>query len=203
MRHDDLVPVIALSPDDERLVTVTEEGEMRVWNFRTGECLTPGVRDTPIDTIGQEGIVVARVSDDAKSLLYRVSEHAFFSHPMPPKGVKLPEWFLQFAEGLARRHLTADGRLEDLTLEDFEQRVAAVPKTPAPGEEIPMLWAQWLLTPPATRPLSPMDDMLFDQYVISLKEQGSPAAAREYLRYRPGDQEARDRAAKFVPAAPK
>lgn len=198
MRHDSFVSVITLSPDDERLVTITDEGEMRVWNFRTGDCLTPGIRDTPRESLEQEGIVVARVSDDAKTLLFRVSEHAFFSLPMPPKDTRLPEWFLQFAEGLGRRRLTPDGRLESLTLEDFQQRAAAIPKTPAPGEEIAVLWAKWLLTPSATRPLSPFDEQPFDAYLLSLKDQGSPAAAREYLRYRPKDRDMIDRAAKFV-----
>jgi len=198
MRHDSFVSVIALSPDDQRLVTITDEGEMRVWNFRTGYCLTPGIRDTPRESLEQEGIVVARVSDDAKTLLFRVSEHAFFDMPMPPKDTVLPEWFLQFAEGLGRRHLTSDGRLESLTLEDFQQRAAAIPKTPAPGEEIAVLWARWLMAPSATRPLSPFDEQPFDAYLLSLKDQGSPAAAREYLRYRPRDRDMIDRAAKFV-----
>jgi serine/threonine protein kinase/WD40 repeat protein len=198
MRHDSFVSVITLSPDDERLVTITDEGEMRVWNFRTGDCLTPGIRDTPRESLEQEGIVVGRVSDDAKTLLFRVSEHAFFSLPMPPQDTRLPEWFLQFAEGLARRHLTADGRLESLTFEDFAQRAAAIPKAPAPGEEIAFLWARWLMTPSATRPLSPFDEQPFDAYLLSLKDQGSPAAAREYLRYCPKDRDMIDRAAKFV-----
>jgi hypothetical protein len=203
MRHDSFVSVIALSPDDERLVTITDVGEMRVWNFRTGDCLTPGIRDTPRDSLEQEGIVVARVSDDGKSLLFRVSEHGFFTVPMPPKGTRLPEWFLQLAEGLGRRHLTEEGRLESLTLEDFEQRAAAIPKTAAPGEEVATLWAKWMLSPSATRPLSPFDEQPFNEYLLSLKDQGSPAAAREFLRYRPTDRDAINRAAKFVPAPPK
>jgi len=203
MRHDSFVSVIALSPDDERLVTITDDGELRVWNFRTGDCLTPAIRDTPRDSLEQEGIVVARVSDDGKSLLFRVSEHGFFTVPMPPKDTRLPEWFLRLAEGLGRRHLTEEGRLESLTLEDFEQRAAAIPKTPAPGEEVATLWAKWMLAPSATRPLSPFDEQPFNEYLLSLKDQGSPAAAREYLRYRPTDRDAMNRAAKFVPPPPK
>jgi serine/threonine protein kinase/WD40 repeat protein len=203
LRHESYVPVLALGQDDQRLVTVTDEGEMRVWHFRTGDCLTPGVRDTPRQNTEQPGIVVARVSQDDKTLLFRVSEHAFFSVPMPPKGVVLPEWFLKFAEGLARRHLTPDGRLETLGLEEFDAAVAALPKTAAQGDEIALRWAKWLLTPAATRSLSPMDDMPFDEYLRSLKAQGSPAAAREYLRYRPQDRDAAELSKKLVPALPK
>jgi len=203
MKHDTFVPVLALSPDDERLVTVTDDGELRVWNMRTGDCLTPGIRDTPRERSDQEGIVVARVSDDAQSILFRVSGHGFFSAPMPPKDTVLPEWFLKFAEGLARRHLTANGRVEEVSLDDYEATIAAIPKTAAAGEETAFRWAKWLLAPTATRPLSPVDEQPFEDYLLALKKEGSPAAARELLRYRPNDKEAVERAKSLAPAPSK
>ena len=203
MQHDSYVPVIALSPDDQRIVTVTDEGEMRVWELRTGDCLTPGVRDTPRNSTEEEGIVVARVSDDGSSVLFRVSGHGFFSAAMPPKGVVLPEWFLKFAEGLARLRLSPGGNLEEVPLDDFEASVAAIPKTPGKGEDTAVTWARWLLSSAATRPLSPFERQTFDDYLRSLKEQGSPAAARELIRYRPKDRDAVERAKLLVPALPK
>ena len=203
MQHDSYVPVIALSPDDQRIVTVTDEGEMRVWELRTGDCLTPGVRDTPRNSTEEEGIVVARVSDDGSSVLFRVSGHGFFSAAMPPKGVVLPEWFLKFAEGLARLRLSPGGNLEEVPLDDFEASVAAIPKTPGKGEDTAVTWARWLLSSAATRPLSPFERQTVDDYLRSLKEQGSPAAARELIRYRPKDRDAVERAKLLVPALPK
>lgn len=203
MQHDSFVPVIALSPDDERLVTVTDEGEMRVWNVRTGDCLTPGIRDTPRNSSEEEGIVVARVSEDGSEVLFRVSGHGFFSAPMPPKGEPLPEWFLKLAEALARRHLSSNGRIDEVTVEDYDAAIAAIPKTPAKGEETAFRWAKWLLAEPFKRPLSPVEDQTFDDYLKSLRENGSPAAARELLRYRPKDRDAIERAALLVPTPPK
>ena len=203
MQHHSYVPVLALSPDDQRLVTVTDEGELRVWQLRTGDPLTPGIRDTPRSSSEEEGIVVARVSDDGASVLFRVSGHGFFSAAMPPKGTPLPEWFLKLAEGLARLRLTHSGNLEDLSLEDYEAAVAGIPKTAAKGEETAVTWARWLLATAATRPLSPFERQSFDDYLASLKQQGSPAAARELLRFRPKDRDAADRAKLLVPALPK
>ncbi len=203
MQHHSYVPVIALSPDDKRLVTVTDEGELRVWELRTGDCLTPAIRDTPRSSSDEEGIVVARVSDDGSQVLFRVSGHGFFSAAMPPKGAVLPEWFLKLAEGLARRHLTPEGNLKDVSLEDFQAAAAAVPKKSAPGEETAVQWTGWLLDSATSRPLSPFEHQTFDEYLRSLKEQGSPAAARELLRYRPQDREAAARAKLLVPALPK
>jgi len=203
MQHRSYVPVLAISPDDRRLVTVTDEGELRVWELRTGECLTPGIRDTPRSSSDEEGIVVARVSDDGSNVLFRVSGHGFFSADMPPKSAVLPEWFLQLAEGLARRHLTPDGNLKAVSLEDYEAAVASIPKKPAKGEETAVSWARWLLATAASRPLSPLEQQPFEEYLTSLKQQGSPAAARELLRYRPKDREAVERAKLLIPALPK
>ncbi len=203
MQHDSYVPVIALSPDDQRLVTVMDDGEMRVWELRTGDCLTPGIRDTPRNSADEEGIVVARVADDGASVLFRVAGHGFFSAAMPPKGTVLPDWFLKLAEGFARLRLNAVGNIEEVPLDDYEAAVAAVPKTPAKGEEIALTWARWLLATPTTRPPSPFEPQSFDDYLRSLKEQGSPAAARELLRFRPKDRDAAERAKLLVPALPK
>ncbi|MCF7787249.1 MAG: protein kinase [Prosthecobacter sp.] len=203
MQHRSYVPVIALSPDDQRLVTVTDEGELRVWELRTGDALTPGIRDTPRTSDDEEGIVVARVSEDGSSVLFRIAGHGFFTSPMPPKGTPLPEWFLKFAEGLARVHLNPAGNLEDVSLDDYEAAVAAIPKTPAKGEETAVTWARWLLATASTRPLSPFERQSFDEYLDSLKQQGSPAAARELIRFRPKDRDAVDRAKLLVPALPK
>ena len=203
MQHDSYVPVIALSPDDQRLVTVTDDGEMRVWELHTGDCLTPGIRDTPRSSDEEEGIVVARVSDDGASVLFRVAGHGFFSAAMPPKGTVLPEWFLKLAEGLARLRLNPVGNIEEVPLDDYEAAVAAIPKTPAKGEETALTWARWLLATAATRQLSPFESQSFDDYLRSLKEQGSPAAARELLRFRPKDRDAAERAKLLVPALPK
>ncbi|WP_395751253.1 protein kinase domain-containing protein [Prosthecobacter sp.] len=203
LSHKITVPVIALSPDDQRLVTVSDDGELRVWEIRTGECLTPGIRDTPRANSDEQGIVVARVSDDGRSVLFRVSGHGFFSADMPPQNVSLPEWFLRLAEGLARRHLTAEGNIKDVSLEDYESAVASIPKKPAKGEETALSWATWLLAPPSTRPISPLQKLPFEDYLKSLKDNGSPAAARELLRYRPKDKDAADRSKLLVPSLPK
>ncbi len=203
MQHDTYVPVLALSPDDQRLVTVTDDGELRVWQLHTGDCLTPGIRDTPRSSADEEGIVVARVSDDGASVLFRISGHGFFSAPMPPKSATLPEWFLNLAEGLARLHLTPTGNIKEVSLEDYEAAVAAIPRKPAKGEETAVNWARWLLATASTRPISPLEKQSFDDYLASLKAQGSPAAARELLRYRPKDRDAADRAKLLVPALPK
>jgi serine/threonine protein kinase/WD40 repeat protein len=203
LQHHSYVPVLALSPDDKRLVTVTDEGELRVWELATGDCLTPAIYNTPRSSSEEQGIVVARVSDDGHSVLFRVSGHGFFSAAMPPEATILPEWFLRLAEGLARLNLAPDGNRKEVSLDEYEAAVAAIPKHAVKGQDTALSWARWLLAPAASRPLSPIEKQSFEDYLHFLKAQGSPAAARELLRFRPRDRDAADRARLLVPALPK
>ncbi|MDP3377420.1 MAG: hypothetical protein Q8S53_03580, partial [Brevundimonas sp.] len=137
LRHDSFVGALALSPDATRLVTVTDEGEIRIWDTRTGDCLTPGIRQGP-------GITDVQITADSTDLLYR-NDDGWFSLPMPPVAPELPSWFLDLAEGLARRRLTEDGKLETLTLGDEQRAISALPLTLPPGAELAHRMAEWLL----------------------------------------------------------
>jgi hypothetical protein len=141
LRHESYVPVLALGQDDQRLVTVTDEGEMRVWHFRTGDCLTPGVRDTPRQNTEQPGIVVARVSQDDKTLLFRVSEHAFFSVPMPPKGVRAAGVVPEVRRGPRKTSSHAGWPPGDPRIGGIRRCGGRLAQNSRPGDEIALRWA--------------------------------------------------------------
>ncbi|MEQ2006151.1 MAG: hypothetical protein ABMA26_05075, partial [Limisphaerales bacterium] len=139
---------------------------------------------TPVEVKERPKGLMAHLKHAAQKVVTKVKKM------MKPE-VKVHKEVIINSESLETRvAVSEDGRLESLTLEDFEKRAATIPKTPVPGEEVAVLWAKWMLAPSATRPLSPYDDQPFDVYIRSLKDQGSPAAAREYLRYRPKDPDA-------------
>ncbi len=182
-QHQSFVDVIALSPDEKRLVTITEQGEIRVWDVETGDCLTPGVLEGL-------GITHAMVSDDGTQIRYRMDGQGWYSLPMPPEQVQIPEWFLNLAEALARSHLDEDGKTHRLSLEDLQKARAAVPTRPGAADLIAAKWASWLLADPERRPLTPVDGEPFDDYLKSLLDQKSLYAAEEVLRFRPHQPEA-------------
>ncbi|MFM7605713.1 MAG: WD40 repeat domain-containing protein, partial [Prosthecobacter sp.] len=175
MPHNSLVEVLALSPDDETLATFTEKGDMRVWRFRTGEGLTPPIRQGA-------GFVQARVSDDGKELLFRLQKLGWFTMPMPVQNAMLPEWFLRFAETLAGNRLTPSGRMEELDITDYQQAVAEVQKQ-AKGSDAASRIARWLLANPAERSLNPQSDMPLPDYRKMIEH--NPAALDEWKRFRP------------------
>jgi WD40 repeat protein len=176
LRHRAFVSALALSPDAERLVTVTDEGEIRVFETATGNGLTPGIREG--GTVTQ-----VTVTDDGARLLYRAEGEGWFSMPMPPRAVFAPEWFLDLAEGLARRKLSPDGKVEPLSLQDFRERVRQIPVVVTETERAAARWAAWLLADPQTRPLSPLEDESFAEYVSTLRRTETPHAAAEASRY--------------------
>jgi hypothetical protein len=106
---------------------------------------------------------------------------------MPPRAVYLPEWFLEVAEGLARRRLTSEGKPETLSLANFQATTRKIPKVVSESEATAARWAKWLLANPEERPLSPMDEDSFSEYLKSLRKEGTPYAAAEVRRYRPHD----------------
>ncbi|MBK8094574.1 MAG: protein kinase [Verrucomicrobiaceae bacterium] len=176
MQHDSFVEVLALSPDDQTLVTFTEKGDMLLWRVRTGEGLTPAVRHAT-------GPVQARVSDDGKTVLFRLQNAGWFTMPMPAQNAVLPEWFLQFAEALAGNRLTEDGRMESLDLTAYQAATAAIPKTAArPEETAATRLAHWLLESPARRPLAPELDEPLPDYLDYLRAHSASKEATRELR---------------------
>lgn len=172
MPHNSFVEVLALSPDDETLVTLTEKGDMRVWRFRTGEGLTPPIRHGT-------GFVQARVSDDGKELLFRLQKLGWFTMPMPEQHALLPEWFLRFAETLAGNRVTPTGRIEELDLNAHEDAVAEAQKQ-AKGSDAASRIARWLLADPAKRPLHPQSDVSLPDYLKMLEQ--NPTIMDEWKR---------------------
>lgn len=181
LRHDSFVSALALSPDEKRLATVSDEGEIRIWDTTTGDCLTPGIREGA-------GITELHISDNGQRLIFKAARHGWFSLPMPPERVQLPEWFRHLAEALARRRLTDAGKVELLTLDDLKKAIAAVPKVAAGTNDLASRWAAWLLADPEKRPLSPLEDESFDSYLETLAKNAAPAAAAEAQRYRPNQE---------------
>lgn len=177
LRHDSFVSALALSADARHLVTVTDEGEIRVWDAASGDCLTPGIRQGA-------GIDEVHVSDDGRRLVFRIDQQGWFSLPMPVTGARLPGWFLDLAESLARRRLSADGKAQALDLEDQRAAIQGVPARGPETEAVARRWAGWLLADPDRRPLSPSEDESLSEYLQGLGKQG-PNAQNEASRYRP------------------
>ncbi len=178
IRPENFVSALAMTPDGKRLVTVTDDGQIRVWETAFGNCLSPAIH------VGS-GIDQVHLAEAGKQLIFRVAKEGWFSLPMPPESLQLPLWFLDLAEGIARRRLTSEGKTQSLTLEDQQRAADAIPKNAVGVEATALRWARWLLTTPDQRSLSPQDDQNFEDYMESLKMNPSPAAAAEVLRLRP------------------
>jgi eukaryotic-like serine/threonine-protein kinase len=172
IRPENFVSNLALTTDGTQLVTITDTGEIRVWETGRGNSLTPPIR-------AGAGINAVHISEDATRLIYRLPESGWFSLPMPPKNIRLPGWFLDLSEALARRRLTSEAQAETLTLDDLKKAIAAVPDQPSPEDAIAHRWAQWLLAEPGRRALSPQDDQSLEAYLDALKKNPSPAAIEE------------------------
>ncbi len=177
IRHDSFVNALALSGDARQLVTVTDAGEIRVWDAHTGDCLTPGLRQG-------SGLTEIHVSADGRTMIFRMEDQGWFSLPMPEIPEPLPGWFLDLAEAMAHRRLSADGKAQTLSLAEARNALAQVPKTELAAPSPALRWARWLLGDPETRGLCPQEDEPFGDYVNGLAKSQDASAQAEAFRYR-------------------
>ena len=177
IRHESFVSSLALSADARYLVTVTDEGEIRVWDAQTGDGLTPGIRQG-------SGITEIHISNDSQKMIFRVENQGWFSLLMPEIPERLPEWFLDLAEALARHRLSEDGKVQTISLGQARTALAQIPKKASSEDATALRWTRWLLSEPEKRALSPQEDELFTDYVQALSNKKDPNAQAEVLRYR-------------------
>jgi serine/threonine protein kinase/WD40 repeat protein len=187
IRPGGFVSSLLLTKNKQKLITVTDEGQIRIWETGLGNCLTPSIHVGPAIN-GGPSIDGLHLSEDEKNIVFRVPKQGWFSLPMPPESPHLPSWFLDLAEALARRRLSSDGRTEALTLTDQKKAISNIPKQISEPEKLALQWTSWLLADPDQRPLSPMEEQSFPDYLESLEANTSPAAAAEISRYRRGEE---------------
>lgn len=174
LRFDRFISAIAFDDLGRRLVSVSDDGELRIWDAVSGASLTPPIRI---------GARVSALSVEPKSqrLLFRVEQQGWYSLPMPAlHPAPLPAWFLELAEALCRRRLSSDSKSEDLdisVLEQARQKLAGLKSDEAATGY--KSWAQWLLADPRSRPLSPQDSEPLPVYLQRLQQSKDEAAAEE------------------------
>lgn len=195
IRPGGFVSTLVLTKNKQRLITVTDLGQIRIWETGLGNGLTPAIHaapaihDDPVISVGPNidggpSIECLHLTEDEKNIVFRVPEQGWFSLPMPPESAHVPVWFLDLAEALGRRRLSSDGHTDVLTLADQKKAIAKIPKQISEAEKLAFQWASWLLADPDKRPLSPMEEQSFSDYLDSLEASTTPAAAAEHARFR-------------------
>ncbi len=132
--HDTPVRHLALSPDQQTLLTITTGGAHRAWNAITGDPLMPHLKRG-------ERATQLRLQPDGRSYLYQRESGDWFELPLPVRLESLPEWFLDFAEARASKRLRADGSSETVPRERQRQIVDALPES----TDYATTLARWLL----------------------------------------------------------
>ncbi|MBX7211825.1 MAG: protein kinase [Verrucomicrobiaceae bacterium] len=181
--HNTAVQHIAFTPDGGSVITATEEGELRCWDTATRDPLMPPVnRGDKLKALATTG--------DGTRILFQRQSGGWFSLPVPARIERMPAWFLAVAESIARRRLNADGTTDNLSQDSLLAALAAIPRSPAPGEKRLASLARWLVANPARRTLWPDDRGEFADYVSELIATREPEALREVLRFDPLNGEA-------------
>ncbi len=178
LQHNSPVQHLAFTPDHRRLVTVTDEGELRCWDVATGEPLMPPVNRG-------ERIKSMCIAEKGRMVCYERVNGGWFMFPIPQQGSRQPEWFLHFAEAMARRRLNENSSTETLSYAAVGKAIDSIPPATAFDDLAVRQLAHWLVSDPSRRPLWPGDEGTFDDYLHELIATHEPAALREVLRFDP------------------
>lgn len=178
LQHNSTVQHLAFTPDNQRLVTVTDEGELRCWDVATGEPLMPPVNRG-------ERIKSMCIAEKGRMVCYERVSGGWFMFPIPQRGSRQPEWFLHFAEAMARRRLNENSSTETLSYAAVGKAINSIPKATAFDDLAVRQLAQWLVSDPSRRPLWPGDDGDFASYLNELIATHETSALREVLRFDP------------------
>jgi hypothetical protein len=154
---------------------VSDEGELRLWDAQSGASLSPPIR------VGAQ-VAAMHLDEAAQRLFFKVDKQGWYSLPLPAFDAEaLPAWFLQLAEALCRRRLSADSRSEDLEIDALLQARSELAQLHTDGAAPQSLrrFADWLLADPRSRALSPMESESLENYLKRLGQSKEEAAAEE------------------------
>ncbi|MFZ4768336.1 MAG: WD40 repeat domain-containing protein, partial [Roseimicrobium sp.] len=174
LQHNAPVPHIAFTPDSQRIVTATSEGELRCWDVATGEPLMPS-------TNRGDRIKSLCIAANGRAVCYERRSGGWFTFPIPPLGERQPAWFLQTAE--VRRRLSENGSSAAVSNAEARAAFNAIPTNY--GHLAQQQLAKWIISDPSRRPLWPDDEGSFSDYLEELIRTKEPAALREVLRFDP------------------
>lgn len=175
LRFDRFISALAFDGAGRRLATVSDEGELRLWDAQSGASLSPPIR------VGAQ-VAAMHLDEAAQRLFFKVDKQGWYSLPLPAFDAEaLPAWFLQLAEALCRRRLSADSRSEDLEIDALLQARSELAQLHTDGAAPQSLrrFADWLLADPRSRALSPMESESLENYLKRLGQSKEEAAAEE------------------------
>jgi len=136
MRHRDKVMVADISPDGRRILTGSQNGEVRLWDAATGYPLSESLEN------GSE-IRVVEFSPDGRRFLSFADKGALKVLDVVTPPVPVPAWFCDLVQAVARKRLNASREAEPVggdSLQPLRQRFASVQDT-----DFYSRWAKWFL----------------------------------------------------------
>jgi hypothetical protein len=157
-------------------VTASYDNTARVWDARTGQPLAEPLRHAGFLLSAQfspDGQWVVTASDDNTARVW--------DEPRPV--VPVPLWFLDWAEAIAGRRLTAQGiDVAVPTTESLQRQEQVATRT---DTDFFARLAKWVQANPATRSISPNSPITVPEYVARRIQENTIASLREVIQLSP------------------
>ncbi|MDF1825159.1 MAG: serine/threonine-protein kinase [Verrucomicrobiales bacterium] len=165
--------------DGSQVAILSKEGRLVMWDPRSGEELTPSIRLNSAELRG------VRFTDRDTQIDLLFADDTLGRFEIPPPELRIPPWFLVFAEKMGGRRLAADGSIENLVEDSLQALAEVIPEEGMPSENrdgIAFRYASWLLSGNDVRCPGPTESMTKEEYVEQLIDTGEEALVQEALR---------------------
>lgn|GEM_PF-2613166 len=185
VRRTQPVTACAIGPGGRIVAVLRGQNRVDLWDAVTGEARSPTlILGRPARNLRFSG------PESGDRIELDLSDVGRATLPIPPAGVRLPEWFLSFAETVGGKRLARDGGIESVPDASFSAATEWVPARIDAVDALAHTYATWLVAPREERSLAPGGDVTLGEYVSRLAASGRRSLVLEALRLDPGHREA-------------
>lgn len=189
LSHGDLVLDAQFSPDGRMVATVSRDDTARFWDFTTG---------LPLSEPLPHGARVEHLafSPDGRWLATAAADGGVHVWEVPRLDQPIPQWLPDLAEAMSRRRVNATDQAEPVSPTELAKMRATIESSRATDDF--SLWARWLLSRDADRPLSPNTHFTADDYAALLLSGKNVERLQEAVLLAPTNPQAHARLARAL-----
>jgi len=151
MRHKSPVRFAAFSADDERVITISGDHDVQLWDSHSGISITILLKARERENFSAHPNFRQAVQLDSQTLVTSFGETLIWEVPDPPMPV--PSWLPELAEAIGKKRLNSLRAFDPVSDNDTLNLQRKIEQDHS--ADFYIRWAKWFLAEPSQRTASP------------------------------------------------